>query len=61
LNYDFYQLTATKNIKVFGNIPYHLTSSILFHLYQQNHLSEALLLVQKEVQKQKKTRGTQKV
>ena len=38
-----------ENLKVVGNIPYNLTSPILFHLLGQPRPKEILLMVQKEV------------
>ncbi len=42
--------TATAKIAVVGNLPYHLTSPILFSLLDQvEHVSRAVFLVQREV------------
>jgi len=39
-----------RNIRVVGNIPYHLTSPILFKLFEEfGHVSDCTLMVQKEV------------
>lgn len=39
-----------KRVRVVGNIPYHLTSPILFKLFREfGHVSDATLMVQKEV------------
>jgi 16S rRNA (adenine1518-N6/adenine1519-N6)-dimethyltransferase len=39
-----------KRIKVIGNIPYHITSPILFALFDQSrYISQAVLMVQKEI------------
>jgi len=46
LLYDRYKT----RIKVIGNIPYHITSPILFALFDQSsYISEAVLMVQKEM------------
>lgn len=44
--------SGTHNIRIIGNIPYNITSSILFKLFQNRHyISDALLMVQFEVAK----------
>jgi 16S rRNA (adenine1518-N6/adenine1519-N6)-dimethyltransferase len=41
---------ALKKIKVMGNIPYNISTPILFHLLEHRHvISSAILMVQKEV------------
>ncbi len=43
-------INKTQRIKVVGNLPYHITSPILFHLIDSFHLIErAVLMMQKEV------------
>jgi len=52
LHYDFTHLSAEakKKIKVLGNIPYNITSDIIFKLIEQRALVDsAVLTVQKEV------------
>lgn len=53
LTYDFPEadpMTPERKIKVMGNIPYNITSEILFHLLAcRNHVHSAVLLMQKEV------------
>jgi 16S rRNA (adenine1518-N6/adenine1519-N6)-dimethyltransferase len=52
LNISFEQLYRTykQKIKVIGNIPYNITSPILFTLFDQSRfISEAVLMVQKEI------------
>ncbi len=40
----------SKSVRIVGNLPYHLTSPILFHLWDQRTLvQDALVMVQKEV------------
>lgn len=46
---NVYQQSKNK-IKVFGNIPYNITSPILFHLLENSkYLSQAVIMMQKEV------------
>lgn len=52
LNISFEQLSKESGtkLKVIGNIPYHITSPILFSLFEQSpYISEAVLMVQKEI------------
>ncbi len=53
LTYDFSEADPVmpgRKIKVMGNIPYNITSEILFHLLAfRNHIHSAVLLMQKEV------------
>ena len=51
LDYDWTKLENTgKPVHVVGNLPYYITSQILFHLLQSRHLFEsATLMIQKEV------------
>lgn len=54
LTFDFNSLhnnnNPTKKFKIIGNIPYYISSPILFRLIQYRHqISEMLLLMQKEV------------
>jgi len=53
LTYDFPDADPAmpgRKIKVMGNIPYNITSEILFHLLNfRNHIHSAVLLMQKEV------------
>jgi len=53
LTYDFSgtePVVPGRKIKVMGNIPYNITSEILFHLLAfRNHIHSAVLLMQKEV------------
>ena len=47
---DFAALSGGKRVIVVGNIPYHLTSPILFELLdQREHVSRAVLTMQQEV------------
>ncbi|AWX69611.1 16S rRNA (adenine(1518)-N(6)/adenine(1519)-N(6))-dimethyltransferase RsmA [[Mycoplasma] anseris] len=51
-NQDFleYDFNEEQNVVVIGNIPYNITSDILFHLIKYNHkIKKATLMVQKEV------------
>jgi len=50
LNVSFEQITGTKSLKVIGNIPYHITSEIIFKLLDNyKYIKRAVLMVQKEV------------
>ncbi len=54
LRYDFSLLSesreAAPGFKVIGNIPYHISSPILFHLLEsRNHIGVMVLMLQKEV------------
>ncbi|ATB27747.1 16S rRNA (adenine(1518)-N(6)/adenine(1519)-N(6))-dimethyltransferase RsmA [Melittangium boletus] len=47
---DFAEVAEAPEVKVAGNLPYHLTSSILFQvLEQREHVSRAVFTLQKEV------------
>lgn len=47
---DFAQVAGVPEVAVVGNLPYHLTSSILFQvLEQREHVSRAVFTLQKEV------------
>lgn len=47
---DFAQVAGAPDVKVAGNLPYHLTSSILFQvLEQREHVLRAVFTLQKEV------------
>lgn len=47
---DFAQVAGAPEVKVAGNLPYHLTSSILFQvLEQREHVTRAVFTLQKEV------------
>ncbi len=47
---DFAQVAGAPEVKVAGNLPYHLTSSILFQvLGQRAHVTHAVFTLQKEV------------
>ena len=47
---DYAALASTAKISVVGNLPYHLTSPILFGLLDQaDHVSRAVFLLQREV------------
>jgi 16S rRNA (adenine1518-N6/adenine1519-N6)-dimethyltransferase len=53
LSFDFSTVATSlpeRKIKVMGNIPYNITSEILFHLLKyKKHIHSAVLLMQKEV------------
>ncbi len=52
LNSDLSKIAneSQSNIKVVGNIPYYITSPILFHLcHYSNYLDSAVLMMQKEI------------
>lgn len=52
LNSDLFQfqINTVKKIKVIGNIPYYITSPILFHLCKySNIIDSAVLMMQKEI------------
>ncbi len=51
LNLDFNQYFQKENrLRVMGNLPYYLTSPILFHLYDyRSIISDAMVMVQKQV------------
>ena len=50
LKFDFSEITNTQNIAVIGNIPYYLTSSILFKLFENaKYIKNAVIMVQREV------------
>ena len=47
---DFAEVAGVPELKVAGNLPYHLTSSILFRvLEQREHVTRAVFTLQKEV------------
>ena len=47
---DFAKVAGVPEVKVAGNLPYHLTSSILFQVLEQRaHVSRAVFTLQKEV------------
>jgi 16S rRNA (adenine1518-N6/adenine1519-N6)-dimethyltransferase len=47
---DFAKVAGAPEVKVVGNLPYHLTSSILFQvLEQREHVTRAVFTLQKEV------------
>jgi 16S rRNA (adenine1518-N6/adenine1519-N6)-dimethyltransferase len=54
LSFDFSTVSTSlqeRKIKVMGNIPYNITSEILFHLLKfRKHIESAVLLMQKEVE-----------
>ena len=50
LNISFEEIADTNRIKVIGNIPYNITSDIIFKLIENyTYLERAVLMVQKEV------------
>jgi len=50
LNVSFDQLASKNRIKVIGNIPYNITSDIIFKLIGNNqYIERAVLMIQKEV------------
>ena len=50
LDFDFSEITNAQNIAVVGNIPYYLTSSILFHLFENaKYIKNAVIMLQREV------------
>ena len=57
LNVDFTALSISQKIKVVGNLPYNISTPLIFHLLDQiSAISEMVFMVQKEVvlhQKQK--------
>lgn len=40
---------GNEQLKVVANLPYHLTSPILFYLYKQQNIKQMILMMQKEV------------
>jgi 16S rRNA (adenine1518-N6/adenine1519-N6)-dimethyltransferase len=50
LDYDFSALAGQERIKVVGNIPYHISTPILFHLLSHRRVINSMLLMfQKEL------------
>jgi len=50
LQIDFCRLSGGSRLKVVGNLPYHITSPILFHLIDYHRcIEQAVLMTQKEV------------
>jgi len=50
LELDFSHITNSQNLAIIGNIPYYLTSSILFKLFENSrYVRTAVIMVQKEV------------
>ena len=50
LDFSFLEIALEKRIKVLGNIPYHITSQILFKIIDNHkYIQRAVLMVQKEV------------
>ena len=50
LNYDLDEININKPVKIIGNIPYNITSSIIFWLIEQlDYWDEAYIMMQKEV------------
>ncbi len=50
LKVDFAQLSLTPPLRVFGNLPYNISSPLLFHLFDYSHVvSDMTFMLQKEV------------
>jgi 16S rRNA (adenine1518-N6/adenine1519-N6)-dimethyltransferase len=50
LDFSFSEFAAEQRVKVLGNIPYHITSQILFKILDNyKYIQSAVLMVQKEV------------
>jgi len=50
LQFDVAQILNTQSIKVIGNLPYNISSPVLFHLMRYaDHISSQVVMLQKEV------------
>jgi 16S rRNA (adenine1518-N6/adenine1519-N6)-dimethyltransferase len=50
LNFDFTQLTSTRPLRIVGNLPYNISTPLIFHLLSfQSHVSDMHFMLQKEV------------
>lgn len=49
LKVNFSQLAKDGPIRVFGNLPYNITSPIIFHLLEQNGIEDMHFMLQREV------------
>lgn len=49
LRADFYSIHPGKKIRVFGNLPYNITSPLLFHLFTFDNIIDMHFMLQKEV------------
>ncbi|EDN67654.1 Ribosomal RNA adenine methylase transferase [Beggiatoa sp. PS] len=51
LKFDFKQLVTDKQpLRIFGNLPYNISTSLLFHLvHYNNHIQDMTFMLQKEV------------
>ncbi len=50
LTYDFNKIFKDKKIRVIGNLPYYLTSPLIFRLIEERkNIQSAMLMIQKEV------------
>lgn len=49
LKVDFSSINEGKKIRVFGNLPYNITSPIIFHLLKQKNIADMHFMLQKEV------------
>ena len=53
INFDFlkYKLNLKSNTKIIGNLPYYISSPIIFKLLKNKDVSEIIIMVQKELGK----------
>ncbi len=50
LKFDFNKYFASRKVRIVGNLPYYLTSPLIFRLFEQcANITSAILMVQKEV------------
>lgn len=49
LKINFEELEGSGNLRVFGNLPYNITSPIIFHLLSQKGIKDMHFMLQKEV------------
>ncbi len=50
LEFDFNTLAQTQSLRVFGNLPYNISTPLLFHLLTfAHHITDMLFMLQKEV------------
>lgn len=50
MRFDFSQLTAQQPLRVFGNLPYNISTPLMFHLFSfANHIQDMHFMLQKEV------------
>ncbi len=50
LNFDFSQITSSGGLRIIGNLPYNISTPLMFYLFEQKHLIKDMhFMLQKEV------------